>query len=393
MEETAGIGHTTSVTSRLFRGEVRLGIIQGGQLGRMLLQPCMNFGITPYVMDKDPSAPCREFCEHFFRGDARSREDVYEFGKRLDMLTLEYEDVNLEALVQLEKDGVRVHPSPAVIKTIQDKGLQKTFFHENGIPTSEFVLLNTADELSRHKSFLPAYQKLRKSGYDGKGVKKLVSDADLKNGFDEPSLLERSVPIEKEIAVIVARNVSGRMETFPVVEMVFHPGANMLDYLFAPAELDDAVRDRAVRTARTIARQMEVVGILAVEMFVTPRAEVLVNELAPRPHNSGHHTIEANMTSQFEQHLRAILDLPLGSPDMRSPAVMVNLIGADGAAGPVRYDGLEEVLARPGVYIHRYGKKICRPFRKMGHVTVINDDIGEAKRIAAEVKQTVRVGV
>ncbi len=376
---------------RVFRGEIRLGIIQGGQLGRMLLQPCMNFGITPYVMDKDPEAPCRKFCEHFFQGDARKYEDVYEFGRRVDILTLEYEDVNLEALTQLEKDGILVYPSPAVIKIIQDKGLQTQFFKDNAIPTSEFVLIDSSDELRAHASLLPAYQKLRQSGYDGRGVMKIASESDLEAGFDAPSVLERSVPVTKEISVIVARNVSGHMETFPIVEMEFHSQANMLDFLFAPAELDDSVRRRAEQTAREIAQKIEVVGLLAVEMFVTPEAEVLVNELAPRPHNSGHHTIEANSTSQFEQHLRAILDLPLGSPAMRSPAVMVNLVGAEGFEGPVRYRGLEEVLALPGVHIHRYGKKCTRPFRKMGHVTVINDDIRAAKQIASEVQKKVRV--
>ncbi len=376
---------------RLFKGDLRLGIIQGGQLGRMLLQPCMNFGVTPYVMDKDPNAPCRSFCEHFFQGNARSYEDVCRFGEQVDILTLEYEDVNLEALTELERKGIQVHPSSAVVRIIQDKGLQKQFFSDNDIPTSEFRLLESGNELHKHASLLPAYQKLRKSGYDGRGVIKIASEAEMAQCFDEPSVIERCVEVEKEIAVIVARNIRGQMETFPVVEMVFHPQANMLDYLFAPAELEDTVRAEADRIARKIAREMGVVGVLAVEMFVTPRGEVLVNELATRPHNSGHHTIEANITSQFEQHLRAILDLPLGSPRMRSPAVMVNLVGERGFEGPVLYDGLEKILAWSGVYIHRYQKKNTRPFRKMGHVTVINDEIEKAKQIALKVKKTVGV--
>jgi 5-(carboxyamino)imidazole ribonucleotide synthase len=372
-------------------GEVKLGMIQGGQLGRMLLQPCMNFGITPYVMDNDPDAPCRKYCQHFFHGDELSYDKVYEFGKMVDVLTLEYENVNVDALSRLEKDGVVVHPSAEVIRIIQDKGLQKEFFRSKGIPTSEYCLVENKRGLAEHTAFLPAYQKLRTSGYDGRGVKLITSAEEVKDAFDAPSLLERSVDIAKEIAVLVARNVSGEVAIFPIVEMAFHPEANMLDYLFAPSDVNEEVRNDAEEIARVVVEQIGMVGILAIEMFVTPEGDVLVNELAPRPHNSGHHTIEANVTSQFEQHLRAILDLPLGSPEMRSPAVMVNLVGADGFEGPGVYEGVEEILSWPGVYVHRYGKKHTRPFRKMGHVTVINDDIEKAKEIASEVKKTVRV--
>ncbi len=369
----------------------KVGLIRGGQLGRMLIQAGLNYDFKVAVLDSDAHCPCRYFCEEFVQGDFLDYQTVYEFGHRVDLLTLEFEHVNLQALEKLESEGRRVYPSAAVLRVVQDKGAQKEFYRREGIPTADFVLIETRDDIRSRTNFLPAVQKLRVSGYDGKGICKINSLNDLNDAFDKPSVLEKRVDFVKEIAVIVARNQNGEIATYPVVEMDFHNQAHVLEFLFAPADVTLDVAKEAQRLAVLVAQKLEVVGLLAVEMFVTRDGRVLVNEIAPRPHNSGHQTIEANVTSQFDQHLRAILNLPLGSTALRSPTVMFNLLGAPGFTGEAKYLGWEEALKQKDVYIHLYGKKKTAPMRKMGHVTVLDDQLSRAKEKAKWLKEVLKI--
>ncbi len=368
-----------------------IGILGGGQLGRMLIQAGMNFNLRISVLDPDKNAPCKSIADEFKVGSLTDFKTVYDFGKKTDVLTIEIEHVNTDALEKLANEGVKVFPQPQVIKIIQDKGLQKLFYQKNKIPTSEFRLVDSKDELLHTEGLIPYFQKLRKGGYDGRGVQKIGSKKDFKKAFDAPSVLEKRVDIAKELSVIVARNASGEVKTYPAVELDFHPEANLVEYLFSPAEISSSVRKRAEQIASKVAESLKIVGLLAVEMFLTKDGEILVNEIAPRVHNSGHHTIEANATSQFEQHLRAILNLPLGSTAMKAPAVMVNLLGEPGYDGVAEYKGLEKALKIEGVAIHLYGKKFTRPFRKMGHVTIVDRDLKTAKEKAKFVKRTLKV--
>jgi 5-(carboxyamino)imidazole ribonucleotide synthase len=306
-------------------------------------------------------------------------------------VTIEIENVNVAALKELERKGKKVFPQPTVIELIQDKRIQKKFYQENHIPTADFVLTENAAEVRSHKSFLPAVNKLGKEGYDGRGVQILKSEADLSKAFDKPGLLEKLVDFEKEISVIVARNERGEIKSYPAVEMVFHPVHNLVEYLFSPAEISVSVAAKAEKIAISIIEKLNMVGILAVEMFVTKAGEVLVNEIAPRPHNSGHQTIEANVTSQYEQHLRSILNLPLGNTSVIAPSAMVNILGEDGFEGDAKYAGFQEVMNVSGVHVHLYGKKITKPFRKMGHVTIMDDDVESLKKKVNFVKQTLKV--
>ncbi len=375
---------------QFFEKDIHLGILKGGQLGRMLLQPCMNYGIVPHIMDIDPHSPAWAYCRNFVIGDAHAFEDIYNFGKDLDSLTLEFEHVNLESLKKLQSEGVNVYPRPELIEIVQDKGLQKQFYEENGIPTAAYRIAANRKEVERAISPCGIVQKKRVAGYDGKGVVILESSEDICKAFDEPSIIEEKIEIEKEISILVARNTSGQIETFPPVEMVFHQGANMLDYLFSPAALSPQQQAEADILAKTLAEKLQLVGLLAVEMFVTGQGRILVNEIAPRPHNSGHHTIEANATSQFEQHIRAIFNLPLGSTGFHSPAVMVNIVGEPGHEGPVIYRGIRPFLEISGVYVHRYGKRITRPYRKMGHITVVRQCLDDALKIATQIRAEVK---
>ncbi|MGE8241326.1 MAG: 5-(carboxyamino)imidazole ribonucleotide synthase, partial [Sphingobacterium sp.] len=348
-----------------FYGELQLGILGGGQLGRMLIQEAINYNVNVHVLDPDKNAPCRKLCNKFECGSLSDFETVYNFGKDLDLITIEIEKVNVDALEKLEEEGVIVYPQSRIIRLIQDKGLQKQFFKQNDIPTSAFQLISTKDNLTNASLSLPYIQKLRRDGYDGKGVKKIVTEADIQDAFEEPSLIEEWVDFEKEIAVIVARNDRGDVSTFPMVEMEFNPQANLVEFLIAPSLYGVEIQQRAEAIAKKIADDLQIVGLLAVEMFLTKNGDILVNELAPRPHNSGHQTIEGNYVSQFAQHLRAIFNLPLGDTRCRTNAVMINLLGEDGYEGLAKYDGVEEVLAMEGVYLHLYGKKYTKPFRKM----------------------------
>jgi 5-(carboxyamino)imidazole ribonucleotide synthase len=373
-----------------FYQEFKLGILGGGQLGRMLIQSGIDWNITFSVLDPDSSAPCKSIAE-FKSGKLTDHQAVIDFGQQCDLITIEIENVSVSALKELAKQGKKVFPQPEVIELIQDKRQQKLFYKENNIPTADFVLTENRQEVISNKSFLPAVNKLGREGYDGRGVQILRSEKDLEKAFDAPGLLEKLIDFEKEISVIVARNENGEVRTFPAVEMVFHPEANLVEYLFSPANISKSVAEEADRIAKKIVTDLKMIGLLAVEMFVTRDQKVLVNEIAPRPHNSGHQTIEANVTSQYQQHLRAILNLPLGDTSILRPSAMVNVLGEEGFSGLAKYNGLEEVLSQPGVYVHMYGKKLTKPFRKMGHVTIVDDDVENLKKKTNFVKQTLKV--
>ncbi len=374
-----------------FYGDLRLGILGGGQLGRMLIQEAINFNVNIHVLDPDPNAPCKKLCNQFEVGSLSDFDTVYNFGKDLDMVTIEIEKVNVDALEALENEGVLVFPQSRVIRLIQDKGLQKQFFKQNDIPTSAFQFISNKEGLASSQIQLPFIQKLRKDGYDGKGVKRINSPADFADAFDTASIVEELVDFEKEIAVMVARNDRGEMATFPMVEMEFNPQANLVEFLISPSTYSFDIQTKAESIAMKIANDLQIVGVLAVEMFLTMDGDILVNELAPRPHNSGHQTIEGNFTSQFGQHLRAIFNLPLGDTASRANAIMVNLLGEEGYEGLAKYEGIEEALAIPGVYVHLYGKKYTKPFRKMGHVTIVNQDRALAIEVARKVQNLIKV--
>lgn len=355
-----------------FGNDLRVGVLGGGQLGRMMIQAAADWDLRVEVMDPADDAPCRFLTHRFVQGDLQDADAVFEFGRECDVLTIEIEHVSVEGLRRLNKAGVSVHPNPEHLAIIQDKGLQKQFFAAHGIPTAPFVLAD-----GKPSSGFPIVQKLRRGGYDGKGVAILKSPQDL--GFDAPCVLEQPIDIAKELSVIVARNPSGETATFPVVEAVFDPVANLVDYLIAPAEVSDAIASKAKQLALEIVDRMGFTGLLAVELFLDHDETLWVNELAPRTHNSGHHTIEANHTSQFQQHLRAILDLPLGDPSARSAGAMLNLVGAADAHGSPVYTGLGAALGEPGVFAHVYGKSTVKPYRKMGHVTITGDSLSQVR--------------
>jgi len=376
---------------KAFYGDLKLGILGGGQLGRMLIQQAINYNVLVKVLDPDREAPCRKLCDEFVVGSLGDYETVYNFGKKVDMLTIEIEKVNVDALEQLEKEGVLVYPQPRVIRLIQDKGLQKQFFKENDIPTAEFQIIASAKDLKNVSFPFPYIQKIRRDGYDGRGVYKVVDETYLPNAFTQPSLIERLIDFEKEIGVIVARNESGEVSTFPLVEMEFNPQANLVEFLISPSTLPFEVHEEAQRIAKKIAEDLKIVGLLAVEMFLTKDGQILVNELAPRPHNSGHQSIEGNVVSQFEQHLRAIFNQPLGDTACLNNAIMVNVLGEAGYEGPAIYEGIEKILKCQGVYVHLYGKALTKPFRKMGHVTIVDADREKAIEKARFVQQTLKV--
>ncbi|WP_373396551.1 5-(carboxyamino)imidazole ribonucleotide synthase [Algoriphagus halophilus] len=368
-----------------------LGVLGGGQLGRMLIQSAINYNQDIHILDPDPNAPCKDLSQKFTVGSLKDFDTVYAFGKECDVITVEIESVNAEALIKLESEGKKVYPQPKILQLIQDKREQKQFYQQHNIPTAEFILTANKSEVIHNKSFLPAVNKLGKEGYDGRGVQVIKSEEDLDKAFDAPGLLEKLIDFDKEIAVTVARNEAGDLTVYPAVECAFHPTANLVEFLFAPAEISKEVEDKAKEIAKDVILKLGMVGILAVEMFVTKEGEVLVNEIAPRPHNSGHHTIEANFTSQFEQHLRSVMNWPLGNPELRCPAAMINLLGEEGFTGPAIVEGQEIAMAEKGVYIHMYGKKLTKPFRKMGHVTVLDEDVSQLKTKALKIKDLIKI--
>ncbi len=374
----------------------RIGILGGGQLGKMLCQAGADWHLPIHVLDQNHSFPAANYATVFHRGDFRNNKDVLEFGRKMDVVTIEIEHIDTAALHQLVAEGIKVYPQPDKIDLIKDKGLQKQFYADHNIATSTWALYAGAAEVrqavANGQLRFPFVQKARTGGYDGQGVAVIRKEADLETKLLEaPSVVEALVDIDKELAVIVTRTPSGELRVFPTVEMEFHPTANLVEFLICPAAIDSDTDARAAALARTVAERMDIVGLLAVELFLTKTGEILVNEVAPRPHNSGHHTIEACMTSQYEQHLRAILDLPLGPTDLLRPGAMINLLGAEGHSGPAVYDGWAKLLAIPEVYPHLYGKAETRPFRKMGHVTALGDTVAMARDRAKQAKAAVHV--
>jgi len=368
----------------------RLGILGGGQLGRMLIQEAISYDIHVHIMENEDDAPSKTMATSFTKGDITNYEDVMAFGKNLDVLTVEIENVNIQALYDLEAQGVKVYPQPRVLEIIKDKGTQKEFYAKNNIPTSAFELFPEHPDKQQLAAKVPFVHKMRTGGYDGKGVQIIRSEEDLKNCFTVPSLAEDLVPFEKELSIIVARNERGQSVVYPAVECEFNE-ANLVAYLFSPANISEAIEEKAKAVAIDVINKLEMVGILAVELFLTKDGAILVNEVAPRPHNSGHHTIECNTTSQFEQHMRSVLNMPLGATRMIQAGAMLNLIGSEGFAGNSVYEGLDEILEYPGVHPHIYGKSTTKPYRKMGHITVSAPTISEAKSIAGKIKGRLRV--
>ncbi|MDB9911236.1 5-(carboxyamino)imidazole ribonucleotide synthase [Flavobacteriaceae bacterium] len=378
-----------------FSSNFTLGILGGGQLGKMMLYETRKFDITTHVLDPSLEAPCRIACDHFTQGDLMDYDTVYTFGKKVDILTFEIEGVNIEALEALEKEGKKVYPSAKTLRNIQDKGVQKKFYDTHKIPTAPFSVFETIAKVKKAVASgelkLPFVWKSCTGGYDGKGVQVIKNSQTLDVLPDCPCIIEDLVAFKNELAVIVVRNPSAQVKTYPVVEMEFHPQANQVEYVICPARIDDKVAAKARSIAIQVSKAFEHVGLLAVEMFQTNDDQIIVNEVAPRPHNSGHYSIEASYTNQFEQHIRAILDLPLGNTASKVGGIMVNLVGEQNHTGDVAYQNIEEIMAMDGVTPHIYGKKQTRPFRKMGHVTIVNQNIDTAREIAQQVKQRIKV--
>ena len=378
-----------------FSTDFTLGILGGGQLGKMLLTETLKYDIRTIVLDPSAEAPARFGCHTFFQGDLMDYDTVYQFGKQADLVTFEIENVNVDALERLESEGIKVYPTPKSLRIIQDKGAQKAFYKAHGIPTAPFepfpspALLATA--VAEGRWTYPFVWKSTRFGYDGNGVKIVRNPQDLHALPEGPCRAELCADIDKELAVIVARSPKGEVATYPVVEMEFHPEANQVEYVLCPARIAEPISDQARKIALQVAEAFGSIGLLAVELFLTKEGEIWVNEVAPRPHNSGHYSIEASYTSQFEQHLRAILNLPLGSTESKVAGVMVNLVGAEGYAGDVIYEHIEDVLSLQGVTPHIYGKRQTRPFRKMGHITITHPNIEQARSLAQRVKETIKV--
>ena len=378
-----------------FSSDFKLGILGGGQLGKMLLYETRKLDIFTHVLDSNSDSPCKIASNKFVQGDLMDFETVYEFGKEVDIITIEIENVNVDALEKLEQNGVKVFPKPKTLRTIQNKVRQKLFYVDNNLPTAPFSRFAYRDEIKTalaNKSIqLPFVWKKAQFGYDGYGVKIIRNEEEIDDLPNVDCLVEDYIPFDKELSVIVARNMNGDIVTYPIVEMEFHPEANQVEYVICPGNVSKSIEAKAKDIAVKTANAFEHIGLLAVEMFLTRNNELLINEVAPRPHNSGHHTIESNFTNQFEQHLRAILNLPLGKTNSKLGAVMVNLVGQEGYSGDVKYQNIEHILNKDGVTPHIYGKKKTRPFRKMGHVTVVHENVNSAREIAENVKKTIKV--
>ena len=370
---------------------LKIGILGGGQLGRMLLQAAANYPVKTYLLENDPECPAAHLCHGFTRGDIRAFEDVYQFGRHLDGLTIEIESVNVEALEKLESEGVKIYPRPAALRIIRDKMLQKQFYKENDIPSSAFRITEKRDDLRKYSDFFPAVHKLASGGYDGRGVQILLSEKEIGMGFDQPAVLEKKVNIHKEISQIVAINAAGQTALYPPVEMIFNQQLNQLDYQISPAELPQQTTWRIEAIALKVVKDLKSPGIFAVELFLDKNGDVLVNETAPRVHNSGHHTIEANFSSQFDMLWRVMLGYPLGNPKHIVHAAIVNLVGSDGFLGEVRYEGIDEVLKMENVFLHLYGKQETRPGRKMGHATILSPEKSDLVYKAKAIKQKFRI--
>jgi len=366
----------------------KIGILGGGQLGRMLLQAAANYPVETFVLENDPACPAAHLCHHFTCGDIKEFDAVYNFAKELDAITIEIENVNVDALEKLENEGVKVYPRPHVLKTIKNKIHQKQYYKRHEIPTAEFIVTENLEELDSRKSFLPAVHKLGEGGYDGRGVQILNDPGDIEKGFDKPAVLEKLIHIHKEISQIIAINNRGETAIYPPVEMLFDPVLNLLDYQLSPAQLDTKILWKVEAIALAVVRNFKSPGIFAVEMFIHKNGDVFVNETAPRVHNSGHHTIEAHYSSQFDMLWRVMLGYPLGSTNVILPSIMVNIVGAEGFSGEVKYEGLEEVLKIENAFVHLYGKRQTKPGRKMGHVTILSPEKQDLLFKSNKVKRT-----
>ena len=380
---------------QFFSSDFKLGILGGGQLGKMLLYDAKRYDLHTKVMDSNKDAPCNKIADDFIIGDITDFDDVINFGNSVDLITVEIENVNTDALEFLEKSGKKVYPSPKNLRIIQNKSDQKNFYSKNNLPTSRFKNYSNIEELKRnflHDNFeFPFVWKSSRFGYDGKGVKIIKNIEDLDFSYDHQCLIEEKISIKKELSVIVSRNTDGEIKCFPVVEMEFNEKSNLVEYVMCPANISKQTEEKAIIIASEIAKKFEMVGLLAVELFVTNKDEILINEVAPRPHNSGHHTIECCVTSQFDQHIRSILNLPLGETGILTPGIMVNLVGENMEEGNVNYKNINDIFDIPGVYIHIYGKKKSRLNRKMGHITIVNKDINKAIEIGKSIKNKIKV--
>jgi 5-(carboxyamino)imidazole ribonucleotide synthase len=370
---------------------LKVGILGGGQLGRMLLQAAANYPVETYVMESDEECPSARLCQHFVKGSIRDFDAVYQFGKGLDAITIEIENVNIDALEKLEADGIKIYPRPSVLRIIKNNAAQKRYYTAHQIPTAAYAVLQSKSEVATHSHLLPAVQKLAEGGYDGRGVHMVEKVQDAENGFDAESVLEKKVNIKKEIAQIVAVDNAGKTVLYPPVEMVFNKDLNLLDYQLSPADIPQAVLWKTEAIALSVVRHFQSPGIFAVELFVDVNNDVLVNETAPRVHNSGHHTIEAHYSSQFDMVWRIILGYPLGNTKAILSSVMVNLIGSEGHTGMAQYDGLHDVLQIDNAFVHVYGKKETKPGRKMGHVTVLSSEKQDLIHKANKIKQALKV--
>lgn len=370
---------------------LKAGILGGGQLGRMLLQAAANYHVETYVLENDENCPSAHLCHHFVKGDIKDFNTVYQFGQGLDALTIEIENVNVDALEKLEGEGVKIYPRPAVLRTIKNKIAQKQYYQQHRIATADFVITQNKAELEQQQTFLPAVHKLAEGGYDGRGVQLIHNPAELELGFDAPSVLERLITVKKEIAQLVAIDAAGNLALYPPVEMVFDKSLNLLDYQLCPANITPDVLQKVEAITQEVVKHFHSPGLFAVELLIDEADEVLVNETAPRVHNSGHHTIEAHFSSQFDMLWRIMLGHPLGNTQYLYPSVMVNLIGANGFSGPVRYEGLNDVLAQKNAYVHLYGKRETKPGRKMGHVTLVGSDTAQLAQQAHQVKEKLQV--
>ncbi|MCF6183794.1 MAG: 5-(carboxyamino)imidazole ribonucleotide synthase [Bacteroidales bacterium] len=371
--------------------DFKLGILGGGQLGRMLLAETQKLDLNTFVLENSIDAPCAEITRNFIKGDWKNFDDVYLFGRDKNIITVEIEHINLDALDKLESEGVLIHPQPQVLRIIQNKGIQKDFYAKNNLPTALYKRYQSKQELLNDSILFPCIWKAETLGYDGNGVKKLNTIKDIYKLDDVPCIIEELIPFTKELSVIVARNKNGEIKTFPTVEMEFNPKNNQVEFVICPANISETINQKAQKIAIQTANAFKHIGLLAVELFLTKDDRIIINEVAPRPHNSGHYSIEASYTNQFEQHLRAILNLPLGCTKSKLPAVMYNLSGNSNAFGNVIYKNLNKILKLQGVTPHIYGKKIVKPNRKMGHVTVVHSSLREAKKIAKKVKQTIKI--
>jgi 5-(carboxyamino)imidazole ribonucleotide synthase len=370
----------------------KIALIGGGQLGKMIIQAGLDWDIEFDVLDGDAAAPCKNICSSFTQGSLSDEATVWAFVQGKQLVTYEIEHINTAALARAEASGVAVYPSSAILAIVQNKVLQKQFFVKHRLPTSDFEIISGNADIILSSLQFPVFYKLATGGYDGRGVKKINAKEFADAGFDKPGILEQAADIEKELAIMVARSTTGEIKTFPVVEMVFDPVSNMVDYLISPAQISPDIEKEAAKLAILLAQELNLIGVLAVEMFYTKQGDLLINEIAPRPHNSMHHSIEGNATSQFQQHLRAIMGLPLGDTSIRFPyTAMLNLVGDPGYIGKAHYKGIKHVLKMPNTWVHLYGKAETRPYRKMGHITLAANHIDEIKAGIAEIKKSVQV--